>query len=354
MDAQKKPNKSLTDDELAVFCYQLGLMVRSGIGSEESLAILEGDARDARARALLEQARSGLLDGLPLSGALERTGAFPDYLLRMLEIGQAAGRLEEVLWALSRYYTRQAETARTLRRAVAYPAVMAVLIAVVFLVLVARVLVARVLPVFQQVSAQLGVSLSPVAAALLRLGAAGKTISAVLCALLALCAVLLLFLFRSSRGAALAGRAFSGTASAKALDRSRFATVLSLMLSSGLPLDEALGRARALLSASALAPALERCAGLMEQGTPFPRAVEECGVFSGLEAGLLSAGFRAGASDKAMEELARRCQEEADERLSALLARFEYALVAVLCLAVGLVLLSVMLPLLGVLSAIGG
>lgn len=349
MDAQKKPNKSLTDDELAVFCYQLGLMVRSGIGSEESLAILEGDARDARARALLEQARSGLLDGLPLSGALERTGAFPDYLLRMLEIGQAAGRLEEVLWALSRYYTRQAETARTLRRAVAYPAVMAVLIAVVFLVLVARVL-----PVFQQVSAQLGVSLSPVAAALLRLGAAGKTISAVLCALLALCAVLLLFLFRSSRGAALAGRAFSGTASAKALDRSRFATVLSLMLSSGLPLDEALGRARALLSASALAPALERCAGLMEQGTPFPRAVEECGVFSGLEAGLLSAGFRAGASDKAMEELARRCQEEADERLSALLARFEYALVAVLCLAVGLVLLSVMLPLLGVLSAIGG
>lgn len=349
MDAQKKPNKSLTDDELAVFCYQLGLMVRSGIGSEESLAILEGDARDARARALLEQARSGLLDGLPLSGALERTGAFPDYLLRMLEIGQAAGRLEEVLWALSRYYTRQAETARTLRRAVAYPAVMAVLIAVVFLVLVARVL-----PVFQQVSAQLGVSLSPVAAALLRLGAAGKTISAVLCALLALCAVLLLFLFRSSRGAALAGRAFSGTASAKALDRSRFASVLSLMLSSGLPLDEALGRARALLSASALAPALERCAGLMEQGTPFPRAVEECGVFSGLEAGLLSAGFRAGASDKAMEELARRCQEEADERLSALLARFEYALVAVLCLAVGLVLLSVMLPLLGVLSAIGG
>lgn len=349
MDAQKKSNMSLSDDELAVFCYQLGLMVRSGIGSEESLAILGGDARDARSRALLEQARNGLLDGLPLSGALERTGAFPDYLLRMLEIGQAAGRLEEVLWALSRYYTRQAETGRTLRRAVAYPAVMAVLIAVVFLVLVARVL-----PVFQQVSAQLGVSLSPVAAALLRLGAAGKYVSAVLCALLALCAVLLIYLFRSRRGAALAGRVFSGTASAKALDRSRFSSVLSLMLSSGLSLDEAMGRARALLAGSALAPALERCAGLMEQGTPFPRAAEECGIFSGLEAGLLSAGFRAGASDKAMEELSRRCQEEADERLSALLARFEYALVAVLCLAVGLVLLSVMLPLLGVLSAIGG
>ena len=56
---------------------------------------------------------------------------------------------------------------------------------------------------------------------------------------------------------------------------------------------------------------------------------------------------------KAMEELASRCQEEADERLSALLSRLEFALVLLLCVAVGLVLLSVMLPLLGVLTAIG-
>ena len=37
-----------------------------------------------------------------------------------------------------------------------------------------------------------------------------------------------------------------------------------------------------------------------------------------------------------------------------MLSRFEYTLVVVLCAAVGLVLLSVMLPLLGVLSSIGG
>ena len=55
-----------------------------------------------------------------------------------------------------------------------------------------------------------------------------------------------------------------------------------------------------------------------------------------------------------MEELARRCQADAEEHLALLLSRFEYGLVAVLCVSVGLVLLSVMMPLLGVLSAIGG
>ena len=54
------------------------------------------------------------------------------------------------------------------------------------------------------------------------------------------------------------------------------------------------------------------------------------------------------------EERVAQAQAEADERLSRLLSRFEYLLVIVLCAAVGLVLLSVMLPLLGVLSAIGG
>ena len=47
-------------------------------------------------------------------------------------------------------------------------------------------------------------------------------------------------------------------------------------------------------------------------------------------------------------------QKQADEALEQLLGRFEYALVAALCAAVALVLLSVMLPLLGVLSAVGG
>ena len=58
-------------------------------------------------------------------------------------------------------------------------------------------------------------------------------------------------------------------------------------------------------------------------------------------------------TEQAMEELASRCQAEADERLSSLLSRLEFALVLLLCVAVGLVLLSVMLPLLGVLTAIG-
>lgn len=345
-----KENKRsvLSADELSVFCYQLSLMVQAGISSEEGVSLLADDAPTPAERTLLQKIQKELEEGKSLSEALESTQAFPPYLLRMLEIGQAAGRLDQVLTALSNYYARESETQESLRRAVTYPAVMAVLIAVIFLVLVSRVL-----PVFQQVFTQLGVALSPVARGLLQFGSISKYVAAVLAVVLVVGAVFLLVLLRSQRSGAVFGSLFAKTAPSKAVDRSRFASVMALMLSSGLPIDEAMTRSCQLLNQSALAPALEQCRTDTESGLSFPKAAEKNAIFTGLQAGLLSAGFRAGVSDQAMEELSRRCQTEADEQLGRMLSRFEYILVAVLCIAVGLVLLSVMLPLLGVLSAIG-
>lgn len=106
----------LGPDELSVFCYELSLMVQAGIGSEESVGILAQDARSPREKELLERMHAVLLEGRALSAALEETGVFPHYMLRMVEIGQASGRLDQVLSALSAYYRREADTQQSLRR----------------------------------------------------------------------------------------------------------------------------------------------------------------------------------------------------------------------------------------------
>ena len=212
------------------------------------------------------------------------------------------------------------------------------------------VLVSRVLPVFSQVFAQLGAGVSPVAAALLSSGSAGRILAYVFAGALLAAAVVLLLGFRGERGLRLLSRGATG----EALSRGRFASAMALMLQSGLPLDEALERTAPLLEGTPLAERFAQCRKRSEEGVSFPKAVEETGVLTGLQAGLLSSGFRSGGMEEAMAEVARRCQAEGEERLSRLLSRFEYGLVLLLCACVGLVLLSVMLPLLGVLSAIGG
>ena len=232
----------LSPDELSVFCYQLSLMVQAGIGSEASVGILADDARNPREQALLRQIHKVLMEGESLSKALESTGVFPNYLLRMVEIGQISGRLEQVLSALSTFYRRESALRQSLRRAVAYPAAMAVLIAVVFLALVSQVL-----PVFEQVFRQLGVSMSPVARGLMAFGDVSKYVAAVFAVVLILAAGYLLWLFRSQKGQAAMSRLLSHTGPSQAVDRSRFSAAMALMLSSGLPLDEALSRSRALM-----------------------------------------------------------------------------------------------------------
>lgn len=188
------------------------------------------------------------------------------------------------------------------------------------------------------------------AASLLRFGGLGRWAAVALAVLLLAGAAVLLLFFRGERGAALFARGATGAA----LARGQFASAMALMLQSGLPLDEAIDRTAELLERTPLQTQVGTCRAQMLSGVPFPRAVEDAGLLTGLQAGLLSAGFRSGASDAAMTEVAARCQAEGEELLTRLLSRFEYALVIVLCAAVGLVLLSVMLPLLGVLSAVGG
>lgn len=338
--------QTLSADALAVFCSQLARMLHAGIGSEEAVGILTECAEGEADRELLTKLHAGLLDGQSLSSALEASGYFPAYLIRMVEIGQTAGRLDQVLKALAAYYRRESATAASIRRAVVYPVAMAILVALVFLVLITRVL-----PVFQQVFVQLGVTLSPVARSLLRAGEAGKYLGGALLLLLAVGGIYLLL--RSRRGAMPGSGLLSRTETGRAVDRSRFISAMALMLSSGLPLDEAMDRTVRLLEGSALSQQLAACAGQMAEGTDFPRAASASGLLDSLQTSLLKVGFHSGVAEQTMEELAQRSQEEASERLSRLLSRMEFILVVALCGSVGLVLLSVMLPLLGVLSAIG-
>lgn len=280
---------ALTDDGLSLFCDQFGLMVSAGIGFEEAASLLAEDSHAPAEQALFTQISQLLAQGLPLSEALTQTGRFPEHMIRMLEIGHASGRTDQVLASLSRYYRRQAETRSAIHRAVTYPIVMAVLIAVVFLVLLTQVL-----PVFQQVFHQLGLTLSPAAQAMLSIGDAGGVITAILAVLLLAAALFALFVLYTQAGARLgkrlSARVMGGTASGQALDRSQFASAMSLMLSSGLPWMRRWNAPPACWRAAPSPPGLTACIQATHDGQPFHRAVEDSGLLTGLQCGLLAAG----------------------------------------------------------------
>ena len=327
--------KLLTSDERSVLSWELARLYRAGLSWADSAALLEQEAATPALKAVFSALSGQFAQGLPLDRAMEATGAFPRYYLRLVTIGQVSGRLDQVLEALADYDKRESATAAALRQAVTYPMVMIALIGVIFFFLAWQIL-----PVFSGVFAQLGIAGAGTGVRIALMAGSGVLTAA---------ALGLLLWFRR-KGAALCSGGRAGTAMA----RGRFASAMALMLKSGLPLDESMERTADLLSDSPLAGPMDQCRTAMAAGGDFAAAVSASGLLDPFHAGLLAAGFRGGDLPEAMEEVARRSGERAQEVLSAALSRFEYALVLFLCAAVAAVLLTVMLPLLRVLSALGG
>ena len=334
--------KQLNADALDRISFQLSLLYRAGAPSEESLILLSKDASTGKQSQALSAMAKGLGEGLSLSAAARETGIFPRQYLAMLEVGEASGNMDEVLMALSRYYRRETGIQSALHRALIYPAVMAGLV----LILLA-VMLSQVLPVFAGVFQQMGVALPPLAQELMSFGQVSIYIAGVLCVFL-LGGTLWLLSRKGQQGGLPIGRAAND-----AMVRGQFSYVMSMLISSGLSFERGLDYAEELLRGSHLVERLRHCRLRMVDGVPFAKALEETEVLSPLQASLLAAGVRTGDAERAMDEVASRCAEESEEALSHFFTRLEFALVILLCSSVGLVLLSVMLPLVGLLSSIG-
>ncbi|MCI8698032.1 MAG: type II secretion system F family protein [Oscillospiraceae bacterium] len=338
----------ISNDDIASFCLELSLLLHAGVSTGDALSLLaeEGDRR-GMLKAMAEQVDSGET----LSAALRESGAFPTYVCGLVEVGERTGRTEEALSALSRYYEDRVRLARRVRSALLYPAVMLALMLVVI-----GVLLVKVLPIFDDVYASLGGRLTGVAAGLLTLGQWLEGAMPVLfIALAAVAALVLLFTVVGPlrRGIlSLWHRTRGDKGVSRKLNNARLAQALAMGMASGLPVDEAVELSANLMEGGAK-ERCERCRKRLEGGESLGDALKKSGLLPARQSRLLELGQRSGAGDASMEKIARDLSEEGEAALDALVGRVEPALVLVCSVLVGLILLSVMLPLMHIMSAIG-
>ena len=345
--------KKLSNEEISFFCLELSLMLHAGVAVGEGLCLLAEETRDDETRSFLTDMADCLDQGTPLAEAMRRSGRFPDYVTGLVDVGERSGRTEEALQSLARYYEDRSRLEHQLRSALLYPAILLLMMLVVIVVLLVRVL-----PVFNEVYASLGGCLTGVAGGLLALGRALDRGMPTLCVLLAL-VVGFLAAFAASGGFrewALAAwsRRMGDRGVSRALHTARFAQALSMGLSSGLPVEEALTLAASLQQgAPAARTRYEDCRDRLEKGESLADALRQSEILPPAACRMLALGLRSGNGDTVMEELARRISQEAEDELQARVGYVEPALVIVTSALVGVILLSVMLPLMHIMAAIG-
>ena len=330
--------KMLSDSELAEFCNQMGIVLHSGISPLEGLILLSEDALSNAEKTLLQT----MIEEMENTGffyqAVDSSGVFPSYALQMIKLGETTGCLDDIMTSLSEHYTRELHFAQMKKNALVYPCIMLGMMALIILILLTKVM-----PVFQQVFAQLGQEMTGFSAGLL---AAGKALSrnSVIFAVLAVLAVL--FFVFGKRRLPFQKKLQHTIASC------RFCEGLAIALKSRITQEESLSLAADLIEHHEFRQKIAQCSVFLEEGSTLAESLQKSSILTGTYARIAALAEKTGSLDEALTQIAAEYEEKANHKMTGMIAMLEPTLVIILSIIVGIILFSVMLPLLGILSGL--
>jgi type II secretory pathway component PulF len=346
--------RSLGSDEFIFFNEQLASLANAGICLDEGLRQLGKDVRSGRLRNVLEAMANDIERGKSLPEALEgHASLMPPLYARVVRAGVQSGHLPATLLNLSSHLRLVAETRRLLAEALPYPATVLVLAIVLFCGIVMFVV-----PQFADIFNDFEVRLPPLTMMMIALSQAlPRLLLAALLIALVLWFVLRL-LRRSAGGRLWRERFILQTPIVGSLIRNslqaRFLRSMAFAIDAAVPLPEALRLSGGSTGSPTLMRDAEIVAAELEKAVPVEQACRRAslipamfGYFMALKGD--SANLREG-----LIQLSKACEARAAHSQSMLRGWMAPMAVFVVGVAIGLLILALFMPLVGLVQSVSG
>lgn len=345
----------LESSALSAFCGSVATMLSAGMQTDEAVLMLAENRERSHFKDVCDKVYHGLISGKSLSDSMESTGAFPVFATDMVRTGEKSGRIESVLRNLDMYYSEENRTFQKLRSSATYPAALLCIMAIIL-----AITVAVILPVFTDVYSNMAGSLTAGSSGMVNASIIIGWFSLGITVVCALAALFLAFASRSQSGRQRVLSLFEHLPSTSSamyqLALSRFTSALSTYISSGTNSEIAMSQATKTVQHKKLRARLQRACNDMESienPRSLAQAITENDIFEPLYARMLNVGVRSGSIDSVLANLSGIFFDDAAAQIDRVIDRIEPLLAALLTIAVGSTLISVMLPLIGIMGSIG-
>ncbi len=341
--------KRFNHEQTAFFFEQLWLMVSSGMQLDDGLEILAEDTEDAGISEVCHFLAGKTGEGRTLAEAVSESGVFQPYAVKMTEIGCMTGKLDEVLKGLSEYYENRAETEQTVRYAVFHPCMLLVMMTVVMVVLVVKII-----PMFSEIFSQFDAGIGTAVEDIVGIAyTAGEAVLIVLAAVIILVGVIV-FIPPVKRAMLKFASVFPLTRGiSRKLSQAKLADAMCMMITGGIEPEEALEHSAELITDKKLSAQIKNCLERVRNGEYFSDAVCSSGILPKMYARSLKIAYTSGSFDTVWRRISRRSNEEAHKTVANILSMVEPAIVLLLAVMIGSVLLTIMIPLMNIMSALG-
>lgn len=340
----------LTMSEKYMFCNQMAMILESGFSLNQGVTMVYEEMDDKNIKGVLQEVAKYLDEQVSFSEAIDLTKAFDDYMVNLVKVGETSGNLDDVMQSLSEYYARIDDITNKLKQALTYP-----IILIIMMVVVVGIIVFKVLPIFKDVLNGLGSDLSSYANSFMEFG----QIFSLICFAVLLVLVIVItagYLYqRVTHVNVLSNvvqKSFLTRKLSRALNKAQITYALSLFISSGYDLQEAMKFVPKLVDDKQLRANLEKCNEDLINGDSFVEVIKKYQIYQGMQLNMIQVGFKTGQVDIIMKQLSNSFQEEVSRAIDQFLNIIEPTIVTLLSLVVGIVLMSVMLPLISIMSSL--
>lgn len=330
--------------DLTLFTRQLASLVQSGMPLAESLQAVAKQTRKNHVKDVVLHVRSKVLEGRSLAQAFSDYPRIFDSMYRaMVHAGEQAGFLGPVLERLSEYAETSHAARQQLKSAMVYPIILVIFCIGIVVALMVFV-VPRLTSVFSRAKQEL-----PWATELL-INVSGFLQNYGLFCLLGIVAFMLFmrWWFRSPNNVRKWHRLLLKLPMISHVvvqsDSSRFASTLSMLISSGVPLLNSLRISSQTMGNTILREKAEQTAVAVEEGSSLHKALDKTDIFPPLMVQMASSGEANGTLAEQLDYSAKSQQRDLDLQLSTVLTIIEPMTIAFMGIVIGFIMYAIIVP----------
>jgi type IV pilus assembly protein PilC len=331
--------------EVAMFTRQFATMVDSGLSISRSLAVLANQVENKFLAQKLRAIRDDVEAGSSLSAAMAKyPKVFDNLYVSMVQAGEVGGSIDVVLKGTADQLEKSVELSRKIRGAMTYPIVV---VSVIGTILLAMMMI--IVPIFKKLFKTLGGKLPYPTRVLITISDTLVSWRAGIVVAVIIAAVLLFRYWIKTESGRLKWDAFKmkppifGALTHKAV-LARFASTLSSLLASGVPIMESLDIVTQAVGNAVMANAVQSIKAAVREGKPFAEPMRRFDIFPPLIIQMVEVGEQTGALDDMLQKAADYYLGEVSQTVDNLTSILEPLLVVTMGVVVGAVIISLYLP----------
>jgi general secretion pathway protein F len=339
--------------ELAMITRQLATLIQSGIPIEETLSAVASQSEKPKMRSMMLAIRARVLEGYTLADSFgEFPSAFPELYRSTVAAGEHAGHLDLVLNRLADYTEQHHASRQKIQLAAVYPIILAVVA-----MLIVGFLLGYVVPDIIKIFINNGQQLPVLTRLVLTLSNWVTTygLYAVLATGLAVTSFrygmtnesFKLRVHRQILHAPFVARMSRG------VNTARYASTLSILNSSGVPLVDAMRIAGEVLSNQFLKLKVAEAAQKVKEGGSLHKSLEQTGYFPPMMIHMIASGEASGELGAMLERTARNQESDLQAKIATMVGLFEPLMLLVMGGIVLVIVMAIMQPILTMTDLVG-